>query len=103
MNQKKTHFILCNGKSCTRKGAEALTVSLRMTITEAELSGLLYTTKSLCNGQCKHGPIVIAYPRGDWYGSMTPQLAKKLVQAEEKYDRFTNNLLYQYKNGRFIN
>ncbi|MBM7839766.1 (2Fe-2S) ferredoxin [Alkalihalobacillus xiaoxiensis] len=46
---------------------------------------------------------MIAYPRGDWYGNMTPQLAKKLVQTEAKNDRFTNNLLYQYKDGRFTN
>ncbi|WP_059104884.1 (2Fe-2S) ferredoxin domain-containing protein [Shouchella shacheensis] len=95
------HFLLCNGKSCTRKGAEAVTQAVRKTINDHDFTKSIHTTKTWCNGQCKHGPIVISYPKGDWYQAMTPTLAKQLVLAHIQRQPFLNNRLYTYAEEHF--
>lgn len=97
-----THFLLCNGKSCTRKGAEEVTLTIRKTIGNCGLTNYVHTTKTLCNGQCQYGPIVVVYPRGDWYGSMTPALANELVLEVVQQRHFVKNRLYRYGQNGFI-
>ena len=102
MDRRTTHFLLCNGKTCTKKGAEEVTNTIRRTIHQMGLDKTVHTTKTLCNGQCQNGPIVIAYPRGDWFQVMNPTLAKELIIAEAKKEEYKINLLYTYKKGKFL-
>ncbi|KGA97537.1 hypothetical protein AJ85_08065 [Alkalihalobacillus alcalophilus ATCC 27647 = CGMCC 1.3604] len=96
-----THFLLCNGNSCTKNGAESVTESMRSTIKSCQLHTQIHTTKTLCNGQCKKGPIVIEYPKGVWYQQMTPELAVDLIQAKRDQKPFIKNRLYTYVNDCF--
>lgn len=95
------HILLCHGRSCMRKGAEAVTQAIRETIKEQDTVKTVHTTKTLCNGQCKHGPIVILYPKGEWYRAMTPVLAKQLVLATLHQQFFYHHQLYRYTEERF--
>ncbi|MBM7634019.1 (2Fe-2S) ferredoxin domain-containing protein [Geomicrobium sediminis] len=98
---RSDHFLMCHGKSCTRKGAEAVTNVIRETLAERDPAKTVHTTKTWCNGQCKHGPIVILYPKGTWYRSLTPILAKQLVLATLQQQPFFNHRFYRYTKGRF--
>ncbi len=39
----------------------------------------MHTTKTLCNGRCDDGPIVIVQPDGLWYKHVDPSAARRLV------------------------
>jgi (2Fe-2S) ferredoxin len=61
------HLFLCNGASCKLLGAEDSTIAIRTAINEQGISEQIHTTKTLCNGRCKDGPIVISQPDGIWF------------------------------------
>lgn len=95
------HLLLCNGKSCIRNGAEAVTKAIRKDIHDQNLTDTIHTTKTLCNGQCKHGPIVVLYPLGYWYRAMTPELGQTLVKSLGAQGPFKQSLLYSYARKGF--
>ncbi|HWO96270.1 MAG TPA: (2Fe-2S) ferredoxin domain-containing protein [Bacillus sp. (in: firmicutes)] len=84
MKKLSHHFtkqlFLCNGKSCIRNGAEGVTEAIRDEIRQLNVEHDIRTTKTMCNGKCKEGPIVIVYPDNVWYGEMTQDDGRKLVQ-----------------------
>lgn len=73
------HLFLCNGSSCAARGAAASTVALREEIEARGLHECIHTTKTLCNGRCDDGPIVIVQPDGLWYKYMDPAAARRVV------------------------
>ncbi|SDJ15540.1 (2Fe-2S) ferredoxin domain-containing protein [Natribacillus halophilus] len=95
------HLLLCNGKSCIRNGAEAITEAIRRDIHDQSLTDTIHTTKTLCNGQCKYGPIVVLYPLGYWYRGMTPTLGKALVKSIGVQRPYKQPLLYSYARKGF--
>lgn len=95
----KTHLFICNGGTCKLNGSEESTAALRNEINKAGLNNEIHTTKTLCNGRCKDGPIVIAMPEGIWFKQMFTNVAGEFVN-----DYLINNnapekhILYQYGN-----
>lgn len=96
----KKHLFICNGGTCKMNGAEENTVALRNAINKAGLHDEIHTTKTLCNGRCKDGPVVIAMPEGIWFKQMVANIAQEFVEdylinnnAPEK------NVLYQYRDN----
>jgi len=79
LTQVSRHLFLCNGSSCAARGAAATTAALREEIHARGLDEQLHTTKTLCNGRCDDGPIVIVQPDGLWYKYVDPTLARRIV------------------------
>ena len=77
----KTHLFLCNGGSCKLKGAEESSAAIRQEITDNNLGEQVHTTKTLCNGRCKDGPVVIAQPDGIWFKEITTDYAPNFVRT----------------------
>ena len=61
------HLFLCNGSSCKNLGAEESTAAIRSAINACGFTHIIHTTKTLCNGRCKDGPVVISQPDGTWF------------------------------------
>jgi NADH:ubiquinone oxidoreductase subunit E len=61
-----THLLLCNGKSCTRAGAEDVTKAIRAEIKEQGLKEQVLTSQTLCNGRCVDSCTVVEYTQGNW-------------------------------------
>jgi (2Fe-2S) ferredoxin len=80
LTQIKKHLFLCNGQSCKLRGGEESTIAIRTAIADQGISEAIHTTKTLCNGRCKDGPIVIAQPEGLWFKKMTKDKAVCFVQ-----------------------
>ena len=76
----RQHLFLCNGASCKLLGAEESTLAIRTAIFESGLSDEIHTTKTLCNGRCKDGPIVISHPHGLWFKKMVKEEAEGFVK-----------------------
>ena len=75
----RTHLFLCNGGSCKLKGAEESTEAIRNDIHAQGLQDEIHTTKTLCNGRCSDGPVVIAQPENIWFKEIFPLDANEFV------------------------
>jgi (2Fe-2S) ferredoxin len=95
------HVLLCNGVSCTKKGAEEVTEAIREEIKNQGLLKKIHTTKTLCNGRCKDGPTVVVYPDGDWYKEMTPELGRKLIERINQNQSLETSLSYTFDGQQF--
>ncbi len=74
------HLFLCNGGSCKLSGAEESIVAMRAAIAENNLTEEVHTTKTLCNGRCNDGPIVICLPDGIWFQKIDKSYAASFVK-----------------------
>lgn len=81
LTQVEKHLFLCNGGTCKQKGAEESTQAIRAAITANGIDANVHTTKTLCNGRCKDGPVVIAQPEGIWFKQITPEAATAFVDS----------------------
>jgi (2Fe-2S) ferredoxin len=92
-----THLFLCNGGTCKSKGAEESTQIIRETIQACGLQGQVHTTKTLCNGRCDDGPVVIVQPEGQWFKEITPDIARDFVlRGLVLNEPIPEKFLYQY-------
>lgn len=65
--------------SCTTDGKSELHTRLSQLAREAGLAPSVRINKSLCLDQCEHGPNVVVYPDGVWYGHVQPEDAEAIV------------------------
>ncbi|AEI43870.1 (2Fe-2S) ferredoxin domain-containing protein [Paenibacillus mucilaginosus] len=80
LSNTRHHVLICNGGSCMRGGAEAVTQAIREEIRTCGADGLIHTTRTRCNGRCDDACVVIVYPEGVWYQGMTPESGRQMVQ-----------------------
>lgn len=91
------HLFLCNGSSCAENGAAEVTQTLRDEIRALSLDNQIHTTKTMCNGRCDDGPIVIVQPDGIWYKHVGKKTAKQIAYQHLKNDRVLNEfVLYRW-------
>jgi (2Fe-2S) ferredoxin len=79
LTRVQQHLLLCNGSSCAGHGAAASTLALRDAISAAGLHEAVHTTRTMCNGRCDDGPIVIVQPDGIWYKHVDEATARRIV------------------------
>jgi (2Fe-2S) ferredoxin len=95
LNKIKRHLILCNGEKCTSLGSNEMILAIREQIKKCRLHDQVHTTRSLCNGRCNDGPIVIVYPDFVWYKKVDATVADKIVKTHlVKNEHVIDNLLY---------
>src|SRR5512141_2058127 len=80
LTKVRTHLFLCNGGSCKLLGDEESTAAVRAAIEDFGLTDEIHTTKTLCNGRCKDGPIIISQPDGIWFKMMGKEKADAFVK-----------------------
>jgi (2Fe-2S) ferredoxin len=91
------HIFLCSGSSCTENGATELIHTIREEIRLQGLHDCIHTTKTLCNGRCDDGPIVIIQPDGIWYRHVGANKAQRIVDEHLKNDRpIADLVLYRW-------
>lgn len=81
LTQINVHLFICNGGSCKQKGAEQSTALIRSALEEFGFSESVFTTKTLCNGRCNDGPILISQPCGIWFKQITVENARDFVKS----------------------
>lgn len=66
--------------SCTADGTSLLHTRMKQLATAAGLGSTVRINKSGCLDQCEHGPTVVVYPEGVWYGNVQPEDADVIVE-----------------------
>ena len=81
------HLFVCQNRrpegsrpSCGARGAAVLR-ALSAEALRAAGPGAVAVTGSQCLGLCFDGPVVVAYPAGEWFGGVTPEQAAALCAA----------------------
>lgn len=76
------HALVCMGPRCTAAGAVAVWTAVGAALKAAPaLQRRLRPLQTSCQYPCNHGPLVIVYPEGVWYGPLDAQQVGELLEA----------------------
>jgi (2Fe-2S) ferredoxin len=71
--------LLCNGDTCSSRGADEVTLALRRALRARGLDPVVHTARTKCLGRCDDGCTVSVQPDQIWYRKVTPALAEQIV------------------------
>ncbi len=90
MKKPDCHIFVCsssriNGQQkgfCISKDAAGIAANFLEEIQDRGISAMVNNTG--CFGICDKGPVVVIYPQGTWYGSVTPDDVEEIMDALEE-------------------
>ena len=96
------HILVCTGGFCSpdRRGAQLYALLPQL----LQNAGLLFGDSRVkrgetpCLGVCESGPIVVVYPEGVWYASVTSALLERIVHEHLKSGQVIQEAVF-YKLG----
>lgn len=88
------HVLWCVGPRCTAKGATQLYPELARTVqANKELKKKVMLLQTSCQYPCNHGPLMIVYPGGHWYGPMTASTIAPVLTQQVLHGQVNEALL----------
>ena len=76
----RTHVLICGGTGCTSSKSEEIMKVMEAEIEAKGLSEEVKVVKTGCFGLCALGPIMIVYPEGTFYHSVTVENVAEIVE-----------------------
>ena len=91
MEKPKHHVFVCGSFRvagdpkgiCHRKDSGALVGYLETEVSDRGLDGVTVSAAG-CLKLCEHGPVVVVYPEGHWYGKMDEDRIDQMLDALEE-------------------
>lgn len=82
------HVFVCTNRrpkenprgSCATKGSEEIVAAFKRELAIRGLKGTVRANASGCLDACEHGPSVVVYPEGVWYGRVTVEDVPEIVR-----------------------
>jgi (2Fe-2S) ferredoxin len=65
--------------SCDPEGRQSLRDAFKKELKRAGVARTTRANHAGCLDQCEHGPVVVIYPLGVWYGHVTPEDVPRIV------------------------
>jgi (2Fe-2S) ferredoxin len=78
---------------CDPQGQQALREAFKKELKKAGLGALVRANHAGCLEQCEHGPTVVIYPQGIWYGKVALDDVPRIVSRTLKGGEILNDLL----------
>lgn len=72
---------------CDPTGSTELQRAFKIQLAESGIGAEVRANKAGCLDQCEHGPTVVVYPEGIWYGNVTVADVQEIVQSHIVGDR----------------
>ena len=67
--------------------------AFKVEVGKRKLGPLVRANKAGCLEQCEHGPTVVIYPQGIWYGKVTPADVPRILDETVIGGRILEDLL----------
>lgn len=100
MGQYGRHVFVCtHGDYCPFDGSLEVHRFLKEEIAARGLKRTIRVNKAGCFDQCGHGPMVVVYPDDTWYGAVTIDKARRIVEEHLVGGRPVESLRYQAPPG----
>jgi (2Fe-2S) ferredoxin len=82
------HVFICENQrpecdprgSCCARGSEAVRQAFKEELHRRGLKGQVRANGAGCLDACAHGPSVVVYPEGVWYGGVRPEDVAEIVE-----------------------
>jgi (2Fe-2S) ferredoxin len=81
-------FICCNRRvdghprgCCADKTSPAIRAAFKAALAARGLKSRVRANEAGCLDQCEHGPTVVVYPDGTWYGFVTVEDVEEIVES----------------------
>jgi (2Fe-2S) ferredoxin len=99
MARFRQHVFICTNRrppddprgSCACRGSEEVRAAFKAELKRRGLKGAVRANAAGCLDACAHGPTVVVYPDGVWYGGVTaadvPEIVEKHLVGGEKVQR----------------
>ena len=89
MKKLKAHVFICTNERppghprgcCKEKGSEELLQQLKQEVSKAGLAQEVRAQKAGCLDICEYGPALVVYPENVWYGPVSGQDVKEIVES----------------------
>lgn len=89
MAQFEKHVFVCTNTReaghprgcCSGRASEAVREALKKAVSDAGLKRRVRINGAGCLDQCEHGPTIVVYPEGVWYGFVTPADVPEIVES----------------------
>lgn len=89
MKSPEYHFFICNSYRvsgepqgvCNKKGAGELLQYLSSELLDRGMDGAVSSTG--CLNVCTHGPVMVLYPHGKWFGEVDEEKIDLILDALE--------------------
>ncbi len=91
----RSHILICGGTGCTASGSAAVISALEAELKKHSLENEIKIIKTGCFGLCAVGPIMIVYPEGCFYSSVTADHIPEIVEEHLIKGRPVKSLLYK--------
>ena len=85
---------------CACKGSEAVRRALKEELKRRGLAGQVRSNAAGCLDACAHGPAMVVYPEGVWYGHVTVEDVAEIVERHLLGGEPVRRLLLPGPNGR---
>lgn len=89
MSGFERHIFICTNKRpvgnprgcCDPEGLGELQLAFKRKLAEKGLKSSVRANKAGCLDQCEHGPNVVVYPEGVWYGNVNFEDVAEIVES----------------------
>ena len=98
------HVLVCTNRrppesprgSCAARGSEELVAAFKRELAARGLVGAVRANASGCLDACEHGPSVVVYPEGVWYGRVAledvPEIVREHLEGGRPVERLRMKL-----------
>ena len=73
-------FVCTHGEYCPFDGSADVHRLLKEGVASLGLQARIRVNKAGCFNQCGNGPMVVVYPENVWYGAVTSEKARRILQ-----------------------
>ena len=91
----RSHVLVCGGTGCTSSKSAEIKKRFEDKIKELNLDKEVQVVGTGCFGLCAVGPIVIVYPEGSFYSTMTVEKVDEIVEEHLLKGRIVKKYLFE--------